>query len=143
MFASLNFENISEVSNEEMYKKHRITLKVPQGADEIPTNQAFPLEYGLHELAGIDFQKGCYVGQEVTSRTYRRGKVRKSLFRCTANADFAFQDKIMSGDRQLGEICVWQGAEGLALLRDADLKKSLEENLTVNGIALQLQETQD
>lgn len=49
----------------------------------------------------------------------------------------------MSGDRQLGEICVWQGAEGLALLRDADLKKSLEENLTVNGIALQLQETQD
>jgi hypothetical protein len=45
----------------------------------------------------------------------------------------------MSGDRQVGEICTWQGAQGLALLRD----DSLEENLTVNDIALQIQETQD
>ena len=45
----------------------------------------------------------------------------------------------MSGDRQVGEICVWQGEEGLALLRD----DSLEENLTVNNVELQIQETQD
>ena len=139
MFTSLNFDNASEIATEEMYKSHRIALKVPQGSEEIPQGQAFPLEYGLHELAGIDFQKGCYVGQEVTSRTYRRGKIRKSLYRCSAHDIFSCQDKIMSGDRQVGEICLWQGEEGLALLRD----DSLEENLTVNDIALQIQETQD
>ena len=139
IFASLNFENVSEAATKEMYKSHRIALKVPEGSDEIPQGQAFPLEYGLHELAGIDFQKGCYVGQEVTSRTYRKGKIRKSLYRCSAHAAFSCQDKIMSGDRQVGEICVWQSEEGLALLRD----DSLDENLTVNDIALQLQETQD
>jgi folate-binding protein YgfZ len=139
IFSSLNFDNASETATEEMYQSHRIALKVPQGSDEIPQDQAFPLEYGLHELAGIDFQKGCYVGQEVTSRTYRRGKIRKSLYRCSAHDIFSSQDKIMSGDRQVGEICLWQGEEGLALLRD----DSLEENLTVNDIALRIQETQD
>lgn len=139
MFTSLNFDNASETATEEMYKSHRIALKVPQGSEEIPQDQAFPLEYGLHELAGIDFQKGCYVGQEVTSRTYRRGKIRKSLYRCSAHEAFSCQDKVMSCDRQVGEICVWQGEEGLSLLRD----DSLEENLTVNNIELQIQETQD
>ena len=55
--SSLNFDNASETATEEMYQSHRIALKVPQGSDEIPQDQAFPLEYGLHELAGIDFQK--------------------------------------------------------------------------------------
>ncbi|MEE3080831.1 MAG: hypothetical protein VX302_01750, partial [Pseudomonadota bacterium] len=73
IFASLNLDDVSENATEEKYKKHRIAHKVPQGSDEIPQDQAFPREYGLHELTAIDFQKGCYVGQEVTSRTYRRG----------------------------------------------------------------------
>ena len=139
IFASLNFDDVSETATEEMYKKYRIAHKVPQGSDEIPQDQAFPLEYGLHELTAIDFQKGCYVGQEVTSRTYRRGKIRKSLYRCAAQDFFSCQDKIMVGQRQVGEICAWQDDEGLALLRD----DCLEENLTVNNVKLQLMERQD
>ena len=139
IFASLNFDDVSETATDGMYKKHRIAHKVPQGSDEIPQDQAFPLEYGLHELTAIDFQKGCYVGQEVTSRTYRRGKIRKSLYRCAAQDFFSCQDKIMVGQRQVGEICTWQDDQGLALLRD----DCLEENLTVNNVKLQLMERQD
>lgn len=111
----------------EAYKNLRISCKIPQGGEEIPADAAFPMEYGL--LAGIDFTKGCYVGQEVTSRTYRRGKIRKSLHLCTADARFNCRDEIRIGDRQVGEICIWQDGRGLAVLRE----DCLGEKLTVQG----------
>ena len=49
IFGFLNCD-VSETATEGIYKKHRIAHKVPQGSDEIPQDQAFPLEYGLHEL---------------------------------------------------------------------------------------------
>ena len=46
---------------------------------EIKSGELFPMEANLDHLKGIDFKKGCFIGQEVTSRMYRKGKVKKRI----------------------------------------------------------------
>lgn len=101
-----------------MWQAHRHALGVAEGPDEIPENDAFPLEYGLHLTGAVDFQKGCFVGQEVTSRTHRKGSLRKTLRPISATATLPpIATPVMAGARQAGEIRAAQGHAGLALLR--------------------------
>ncbi len=62
----------------------RIALGIPQGAADLTPNRALMLEAGLHLLGGVDFKKGCYIGQEVTARTHYRGLVKRRLFPVSA-----------------------------------------------------------
>ncbi|VDB91873.1 unnamed protein product [Peniophora sp. CBMAI 1063] len=61
------------------YLLHRIAHGVPEGALDIQPGQAFPMESNLDLMGGVDFRKGCYVGQELTVRTYHTGLVRKRI----------------------------------------------------------------
>lgn len=61
------------------YHARRIELGVPEAGYELQPEKTFPLEANLDLLNAIDFKKGCFVGQEVTSRTKRRGQIRKRL----------------------------------------------------------------
>ena len=63
------------------YDALRLGLGVPDGSRDIPVGKSFPLEANFEELNGVDFDKGCYVGQENTTRQKRRGAVRKRLMR--------------------------------------------------------------
>lgn len=58
------------------YHAHRLSLSIPEGPQDLFPN-SLPLEGNLDLLAGVDFKKGCYVGQELTARTHYRGVVRK------------------------------------------------------------------
>ncbi|PKQ06244.1 MAG: folate-binding protein [Alphaproteobacteria bacterium HGW-Alphaproteobacteria-11] len=69
------------------WQRHRIGLGVGDAAEDFEPDRTFPLEVNLDLLNGIDFHKGCYVGQEVTSRTKRRGSVRKRLVPCDVEGD--------------------------------------------------------
>ena len=114
----------------EDWRHNRIRLGVAEGADEMPPASIFPLEFGLAEMAGVDFKKGCFIGQEVTSRTHRKGQLRKKLW------PISFADKapergaaITDGQRQCGEIMSCSKTHALALIReDAAL-----ENLLCDG----------
>ncbi|KAM7188667.1 putative transferase CAF17, mitochondrial [Naviculisporaceae sp. PSN 640] len=64
---------------ESAYTLHRYRLGVPEGQREILRDQALPLESNIDVMNGIDFRKGCYVGQELTIRTKHRGVVRKRI----------------------------------------------------------------
>lgn len=64
------------------YDRMRIALGVGEAPFDFEPERTFPLEVNFDDLNGIDFQKGCFVGQEVTSRTKRRGSVRKRLLPC-------------------------------------------------------------
>lgn len=64
------------------YDRMRIALGVGEAPFDFEPERTFPLEVNFDDLHGIDFQKGCFVGQEVTSRTKRRGSVRKRLLPC-------------------------------------------------------------
>ncbi|KAF4574909.1 GcvT family protein [Pleurotus pulmonarius] len=61
------------------YLLHRIQHGVPEGSIDIPPQQAFPMDSNLDIMGGLDFRKGCYVGQELTVRTYHTGVVRKRI----------------------------------------------------------------
>jgi len=63
----------------EQYLFHRIMHGVPEGSEEIVPTQALPMECNLDLMGAIDFRKGCYVGQELTVRTYHTGLVRKRV----------------------------------------------------------------
>ncbi len=64
------------------YHYHRASLSIPDGSADLPIDRAIILENGFNELNAIDWQKGCYVGQELTARTKYRGLVRKRLLPC-------------------------------------------------------------
>ncbi|MEQ9520027.1 MAG: folate-binding protein [Parvibaculum sp.] len=99
------------------YDLFRLQLGVPD-AEDLQSERTFPMEAGLDLLHAIDFHKGCFVGQEVTSRTYRQGKIRKRLLPVHTVGDMpAAGHVIMAGDRQAGEIHSMRGQMGLALLR--------------------------
>ena len=58
------------------YEGHRIALGIPHGGVDFQYGDAFPHEADMDQLGGVDFTKGCYVGQEVVSRMEHRGSAR-------------------------------------------------------------------
>jgi hypothetical protein len=100
------------------YEAHRIELGVPRGGLDFIYGDAFPHETDMDQLAGIDFAKGCYVGQEVVSRMEHRGTARNRIVPVAAEG-FAPDAGIpvMAGDKQVGLTGSHAGGRGLAMLR--------------------------
>lgn len=72
------FQTIPEVSSSE-WTVRRMCWGVPEGAKDLVSGQALPIEACMDYMGGIDFDKGCYVGQELTIRTHHHGIVRKRV----------------------------------------------------------------
>ena len=66
--------------SEGRYNRERLLAGIPEGPFEIPARQAIPLEYNFDLMNAIDLHKGCYLGQELVTRTLHRGVVRKRVF---------------------------------------------------------------
>lgn len=62
------------------YNHLRLTLGVPDGSQDMIPGESILLEYNLEKLNGINFEKGCYIGQELTARTYYRALIKKRAF---------------------------------------------------------------
>ncbi|KPM41511.1 putative transferase CAF17, mitochondrial [Neonectria ditissima] len=71
-----------EQSTEDAYTIRRYLQGVPEGQDEMPKEHSLPQESNMDIMNGIDWRKGCYVGQELTIRTRHRGVVRKRILPC-------------------------------------------------------------
>ncbi len=100
------------------YDALRIAHGVPDGRRDLVPEKSFLLENGFDELNGIDFEKGCYVGQEVTARMKHRNLVRKRLV--PVRIDGAAPEPgtpVLRGDTEVGEIRSSNGNLALALLR--------------------------
>lgn len=100
------------------YEAHRIALGVPRGGVDFAYGEAFPHETDMDQLAGVDFGKGCYVGQEVVSRMEHRGTARTRAvpIRYDGAAPPA-GSTITAGGRQLGTIGSAAAGRAIALLR--------------------------
>jgi folate-binding protein YgfZ len=104
----------------EAWRRHRISLGIGDAAEDFEPDRTFPLEVNFAELNGIDFHKGCFVGQEVTSRTKRRGSVRKRLLPVHVEGDMpAAGTPVKGGVREVGTIHSTdaESERALALLR--------------------------
>ncbi len=100
------------------YDRLRLSLGVPDGSRDLPVEKAILLENGFDELHAIDWDKGCYIGQELTARTRYRGLVRKRLLPVTIDGPPPPPGTpIMLGDREIGEMRGAADGLGLAMLR--------------------------
>src|SRR5579864_3130650 len=100
------------------YDRHRLALGVPDGSRDLPVEKALLLEAGFDELNAIDWQKGCYMGQELTARTKYRALVKKRLLPVEIDGPLpAPGTPIMLGVDEAGEIHSGRDGRALALLR--------------------------
>ncbi|NEU14911.1 folate-binding protein YgfZ [Methylobacterium sp. BTF04] len=101
------------------YHAHRIALGIPEGGRDFTYSDAFPHEALMDQLGGVDFRKGCYVGQEVVSRMQHRGTARTRIVPIVAVSDGGLESavEITAGQRSLGTIGSVAGTRGLATLR--------------------------
>ena len=99
------------------YHEMRLELGVPEAGD-FGFEKIFALDAGLEELKGVSFTKGCYVGQELTSRMKHRATARKRILTVTANEALpAAGAAITRGGSEIGELTSSHGARGFALVR--------------------------
>ncbi len=127
-----------------LYDAHRVALGVPEGGRDFAYGDAFPHEADMDQLHGVDFHKGCYVGQEVVSRMQHRGSAR------TRTVPVRFVDGVVpvegsdavAGGKVLGRIgSTDTGGQALALLRLDRASDAIAagEPLTAGGLAFVLE----
>lgn len=96
----------------------RLCLGLPDGSRDLVVDKALPMENGFAELNGVDFDKGCYVGQEMTARMRYRANARRQLLPVSIEGPAPdFGTAIMLGEKAAGEMRSSGDGMGLALLR--------------------------
>jgi folate-binding protein YgfZ len=125
------------------YEAHRIGCGAPRGGLDFMYGDAFPHETNMDRLHGIDFDKGCYVGQEVVSRMQHRGTARTRTVKVILDG-FSPEPgtAIVAGDKPVGTIGSTAGQHGLALIRTDRVIDALDAGLalTAGGLGLRLAE---
>jgi len=120
------------------YDAHRIALGVPEGGIDFAFGDAFPHDVDMDQLAGVDFGKGCFVGQEVVSRMKHRGTARRRIV-IARGADLPPPGTaITAGNQQAGAMGSSSGGTGLALVRLDRVKEAMDQNLPILAGASQL-----
>ena len=123
------------------YEAHRIALGVPRGGLDFTYGDAFPHEADMDQLNGVDFDKGCYVGQEVVSRVEHRASARSRVVPI-AYDEFAPSSglPIMAGDKQVGTLGSTARGRGLALVRldRVENARATGTPLEAGGIAIRV-----
>jgi folate-binding protein YgfZ len=129
----------STLVSAEAYEAHRIALGVPRGGLDFAYGDTFPHEADMDQLNGVDFDKGCYVGQEVVSRVEHRASARSRVVPI-AYDEFAPSPglPVMCGDKQVGTLGSTSKGRGLALLRLDRVKDALAAHspLEAGGITI-------
>jgi folate-binding protein YgfZ len=122
------------------YEAHRIALGIPSGGLDFGYSDAFPHEADMDQLGGVDFAKGCYVGQEVVSRMEHRGIARTRAVPVRFDGDVApaAGAAVMAGERQVGTMGSAADGHGLALLRLDRVTDAISADLPLlaDGIAI-------
>jgi folate-binding protein YgfZ len=100
------------------YDRFRLRLGIPDGSRDLVLEKSILLEAGFDELNGVDWQKGCYIGQELTARTKYRGLIKRRLVPIEIEGPVPEPGTIVTADgREVGEIRSSRDRVGLALLR--------------------------
>jgi tRNA-modifying protein YgfZ len=136
----------AEMVDNAAYDAHRIASGVPRGGLDFIYGDAFPHETNMDRLHGVDFDKGCYVGQEVVSRMQHRGTARTRTVRIILDGPAPEPGStILAGDKPVGTFGSAAGRHGLALMRIDRVADALDAAvpLTSGGLAIRLAEPND
>jgi len=127
----------------ETWQQQRIALGVPEGGKDFIYSDTFPHEAAMDALHGVDFDKGCFIGQEVVSRMQHRGGARKRVVPVAYDDGAPMPgDEIRAGDKPVGYMGSAAKGRGLAMLRLDRVEEALAAGgkLEGGGIALRLVE---
>ena len=136
----------AEMVDSTAYDAHRIASGVPRGGLDFMYGDAFPHETNMDRLHGVDFDKGCYVGQEVVSRMQHRGTARTRTVRIILDGAAPEPGAaILAGDKPVGTMGSAADRNGLALIRIDRVADALDAKipLTSGGLALHLADPDD
>jgi hypothetical protein len=124
-----------ELFSADAYHKRRLGFGVPEGGD-FGTDRMFALDADLDELHAVDFEKGCYVGQELTARMKHRGTARKRLVPLELAAGGLRDAALKAGSKEIGEITSDYGERGFAVLRIDKLEEARTAKLSAGERAV-------
>jgi tRNA-modifying protein YgfZ len=133
----------ADLVDDTTYEAHRIASGVPRGGLDFMYGDAFPHETNMDRLNGVDFGKGCYVGQEVVSRMQHRGTARTRTVKVVLDGPSPEAGAtILAGDKAVGTMGSTAGENGLALIRTDRVADALDAGLplTAGGLGLRLAE---
>jgi folate-binding protein YgfZ len=117
-------------AGEDNWQAHRLSVGVPDPAADCPSDKTYVIEANFDLLNGVDFQKGCFIGQETTSRMKRRGAIKNRMLPITFDGPPPlFGAEVLNGDLRAGEVLSGRDGTAMALLR----LDRLEGALTVDG----------
>jgi hypothetical protein len=120
-----------ETADEAAYEAWRLSLGVPDSARDCQPDRTFPIEADFDLLNGIDFKKGCFVGQETTSRMKRRGQIKNRMLPIAFDGPPPpFGAEVLAGELRAGEVLSGRDGRAMALLR---LDRIEGADLTVDG----------
>lgn len=106
-----------ELADPADYKALRIAAMVPDTGAELIENDSYILEQGFDRLNGVDFRKGCYVGQEVTARMRHKTELKKGLVKVRIEGDATAGSAIEFDGKPAGTLHSVNGTDGLAHVR--------------------------
>ncbi|PPR06569.1 hypothetical protein CVT24_001750 [Panaeolus cyanescens] len=100
-----------DILSSDEYKLHRILHGIPEGISDIVPMHSFPMDSNLDVMGGIDYRKGCYVGQELTVRTYHTGVIRKRILpiRISSSSDSSMPSQELPEDLDVKPVAVSSG----------------------------------
>jgi len=121
------------------YEAHRIALGIPRGGIDFAYGDAFPHETDMDQLGGVDFAKGCYVGQEVVSRIEHRGTARTRAVPIRYDGAAPLSGAaITGGGRQVGTMGSAMSGRGIALLRLDRVTEADGQALDADGVPIHI-----
>lgn len=123
-------ENFIDFVAESEYEKLRVDLCIPDTSDMI-IEKSLLLEFGFEKLHGVDFSKGCYIGQEVTARSKFRGQVRKNIYKIIGEENIllpAIGTSIISEEKSIGELRSSIDNIGIAIINNDDYEFAKNNN---------------
>ncbi len=120
------------------YHAARIAAGLAEQAIDFGLEEVFPADINMDLMDGIDFRKGCFVGQEVASRMKRRGTARRRTLKVALTGMVATPAPIFAADFEIGLLTSFSGGEGLARVRIDRLAEAQAagEAITANGLPL-------
>jgi hypothetical protein len=122
-------------ATEEDWQAHRLVVGVPDPAADAPSDKIYPIEANFDLLNGIDFQKGCFVGQETTSRMKRRGSIKNRMLPIAFDGPPPpFGAEVLNGELRAGEVLSGRDGGAMAAVR----LDRLDGDLTVDGRAVKI-----
>ncbi|MCF8463025.1 MAG: folate-binding protein [Rickettsiaceae bacterium] len=118
-----------------LYIKDKYDYAIVDGNYDMLEGRSFPIEYGAEDLNAISYTKGCYIGQELISRTKYQGVLRKIIMTAETknplSEDIKPRSEVMAGNKKIGELCSFWENKLILLMRKEEYLASKDERITL------------